>query len=81
MPKDMKAALFGALCGGLLIAASPSNSAVLSNAADLRADRVSASSLVEQVAHGAPAGSRCVKWTRRWNTRHGFGHRRCVQWR
>ncbi len=81
MRLDIKAPVFGAVFGSMLLAATPSSSAVLSNAAELGDFGVSASSLVQQVSHGAPAGARCVKWTRRWNTRHGFGHRRCVHWR
>jgi hypothetical protein len=78
---NLKAPLFASVCGALLLVATPSISAVLSGAADLREEGASTSSLVQQVSHGAPAGKRCVKWTRRWNTRHGVGHRRCVQWR
>ncbi|WP_363350209.1 hypothetical protein [Methylocystis echinoides] len=76
MGLNLKASLFGAICGMFLFAA-PSGSAVLSG---VNADGLDAS-IVEKTAHTTPAGKNCVKWTRRWNTRHGFGHRRCVQWR
>ncbi|MEK4035679.1 hypothetical protein WOC76_05080 [Methylocystis sp. IM3] len=75
-----KLAVFGAVCGALLLASTPSISAVLSNAADLGGEKLALTS-VQQSAFEAPAGKKCVKWTRRWNTRHGFGRRRCVQWR
>jgi hypothetical protein len=75
----LKASLLGAACSALLFSATPSNAAALSSADDL--GKTSALPLVQQISHGAPAGARCVKWTRRWNTRHGVGHRRCVQWR
>jgi len=74
----LKTSLLVAACGAFFFVVNPSHSAVLSSAAQL--DDAGASSLVQQV-HAAPAGARCIKWTRRWNTRHGFGHRRCVQWR
>jgi hypothetical protein len=76
-----KGIMFGAFCGALLFAAAPANAAALSSPADLRDGVAAASMPIETVSHGAPAGARCVKWTRRWNTRHGFGHRRCIQWR
>lgn len=76
-----KPALFGAVCGALLLASTPSISAALSSAADLNGDGLSYSSIVQQAAFDAPAGKRCLKWTRRWNPRHGFGRRRCIQWR
>lgn len=75
----LKAHLFGAVCGAVLFTAAPSDAAALSAADDL--SKAYAPPLVQQISHGAPAGARCVKWTRRWNTRHGVGHRRCVQWR
>jgi len=79
MRRDFKISLFGAACGMLLFVATPAGSAVLSSAANL--DHASASSVVQQTTFAAPPGKRCVKWTRRWNTRHGFGRRRCVHWR
>lgn len=76
---DIKAPMFGAVA--ILLAATPAGSAVLSNVANIGDYGASASPPFQQVSHGAPAGARCIKWTRRWNFRHGFGHRRCVQWR
>lgn len=70
--------IFGGFCASLAFAAAPASAAMLSGAAV--DDGASASSLIQTVSHGAPAGARCVKWTRRLNTRHGFA-RRCVQWR
>ncbi len=40
------------------------------------------SPLVQKVKHyGPPAGKKCLKWARRYSSTHGFGHRRCVQWK
>lgn len=75
---DIKRPVFGALIGSLMLAAPFPEAVALPAAVDHDA---LAPSLVQQISHGAPAGARCIKWTRRWNTRHGFGHRRCVQWR
>jgi hypothetical protein len=73
-----KGIMFGGFCASMLFAAAPASAAALSNPAAL--DEVaSASSLVQTVHHTTPAGATCVKWTRRWNTSHGVGHRRCVQ--
>jgi hypothetical protein len=74
-----KISLFGAVCGAILFASTASHSAVLSGLASPD-EGLSTPSLAQQAAY-APPGKRCIKWTRRWNTRHGFGHRRCVQWR
>lgn len=79
MRLHLKTSLLAAACGALLGAATPSQAAIMFNVDDLREG--AATSMVQQVSHGAPAGAKCIKWTRRWNHRHGFGHRRCVQWR
>ncbi len=79
MRVGIKSLLSAASFGALLLVAPASHAAALSGASNLT-DGALASSLVQQV-HAAPAGAQCIKWTRRWNTRHGFGHRRCVQWR
>jgi hypothetical protein len=73
-----KASMFGAACGTLLFLATPSNSAVITSPVTDKA--LSDFSSVQKVSHTTQTGQ-CIKWTRRWNTRHGFGHRRCVQWR
>jgi len=75
-----KGIIFGGFCALLLFAAAPASAAMLFSPTALD-DGASASSLIQTVSHPTPAGARCVKWTRRWNTRHGVGHRRCVQWR
>jgi hypothetical protein len=77
----LKGIIIGAFGAALLFAAAPASAGALSSPASLGDDGASASSLIPTVSHGVPAGARCVKWTRRWNMRHGFGHRRCVQWR
>lgn len=80
MVRYLKLSAFGALCGAALFAA-PFGAAAFSGGADSSPASVSEIPAIQQVAATAPAGKRCVKWTRRWNNRHGFGHRRCVQWR
>lgn len=75
-----KSIAFGALCGLLLVAA-PYGAAALPTGVDAGVAGVSAAPFAQSVAATTPSASRCVKWTRRWNHRHGFGHRRCVQWR
>lgn len=74
-----KASIYGAVCGAFLLVGTTSQAVALSGAANL--NELSTLSLTQQVHHTTPPGTRCVKWTRRWNMRHGFGHRRCVQWR
>jgi hypothetical protein len=77
MKPSLKASLFGAACGMLLFAV-PSEAGTLPSG--VSQEDVATLSQVT-LTHAAPAGARCIKWTRRWNTRHGVGHRRCVQWR
>lgn len=74
----LRASLFGGVCGTLLLVAAPSSSAVVTSAG---VDKVLSDSSGLQTASHTTEAKQCVKWTRRWNTRHGFGHRRCVQWR
>ena len=70
----------GALCAVLMASALPADASLLSGGAAIDTQASSASSLLQEAAFGPPAGHRCLKWTRRMNTRHGFA-RRCVQWR
>jgi hypothetical protein len=79
MRLQVKASIFGVACSAFLLIGTASQAAVLSGVADL--NEVAVFPMTQQVHHTTPAGAKCVKWTRRWNTRHGFGHRRCVQWR
>jgi hypothetical protein len=79
MRLHVKASIFGAVCGAFILMGAASQAAALSGVADL--NEVSALPMIQQVHHTTPAGAQCIKWTRRWNTRHGVGHRRCVQWR
>lgn len=79
MRLHLKTALLSAACGVFMSAAGSSQAAMMFDADDLR--ETAASSLVQQTTFGPPPGARCIKWTRRWTTRHGFGRRRCVQWR
>jgi hypothetical protein len=53
----------------------------LSTGANLNVDGASASSFIQKTTLHAPAGHKCIKWTRTWNPRHGVARRRCVQWR
>ena len=80
MCRDLKTHLFAVTCASFLFASSPSGSAVLSTAANLDVDGVSADFVQKATLH-PPANTKCIKWTRTWNTRHGFARRRCVQWR
>jgi hypothetical protein len=77
---EIKSLIAAATFGAIVMAASPSHAAALSGAPDLTREALT-SLTPQKVSHGAPAGARCLKWTRRWNTRHGFGHRRCIHWR
>lgn len=81
MRRNLKTYLLAAACASLFLASAPSGAAVLSTAADRNVDEAFASSFVQQTKMHAPAGKRCLKWTRTWNTRHGVARRRCVQWR
>ena len=74
------APLIGALCAAFLASALPADASLLSSGAAIDTQASSASSLLQEAAYGPPAGARCLKWTRRLNTRHGFA-RRCVHWR
>ncbi len=78
MRQHLQVSLFAGVCATLLLAASPSESAVTVTAG---ANEVSSDFSGVQTASHTTQAKQCVKWTRRWNTRHGFGHRRCVQWR
>jgi hypothetical protein len=75
-----KAPLMGALCAAFLASALPAEASLLASGAALETQALGASSLLQDAAYGPPAGHRCLKWTRRMNTRHGFA-RRCVHWR
>ena len=75
------ASLIGVLCAAFLATALPAEASPLSSGAAIDVQASSATSLLQEAAFGPPAGRRCIKWTRRWNPRHGIGVRRCVQWR
>jgi len=75
-----RAPLIGAICAAFMASALPAEAFLLSGGAAMDMQATSASSLLQEAAYGPPAGHRCLKWTRRLNTRHGFA-RRCVQWR
>jgi hypothetical protein len=81
MRRNLKTYLFAAACASLFFASAPSGAAVLSTAADPNVEEAFASSFVQTTTMHAPAGKRCIKWTRTWNRRHGVARRRCVQWR
>ena len=70
----------GAICAAFLASALPAGAGVLSGSA-IDTATPAATYSVQLTAYGAPAGARCLKWTRRWNPRHGIGVRRCVRWR
>lgn len=81
MRKNFRAPLFGALCGAFLFAATAPGSAAPLSVASPNEDGVSASLLLQLARYNAPAGKKCLKWTRRWSPSLGFGRRRCVHWR
>jgi hypothetical protein len=81
MHSNPRAPLVGAICAAFLASALPAEASLLSSGFGLDAQSPNVSSVVEDAVYGPPAGKRCLKWTRRWNTRHGIGVRRCVQWR
>lgn len=80
MHKSIKGVPLWALCGAFfLAAAAPVSAGPLSVAIPQESGP---SSLVQEAHHfGPPPGKQCIKWTRRFNSRHGYGHRRCVHWR
>jgi hypothetical protein len=78
MLKSLKPFLMSAVCGGFVLAAATCASAAPLAVAIPQQD----ASLVQSVRHfGPPPGKECVKWTRRFNSAHGFGHRRCIHWK
>lgn len=81
MRRNLKTHLIAVACASVLFASSPSGAAILSTGANLNVDGASASSFIQKTTLHAPAGHKCIKWTRTWNTRHGVARRRCVQWR
>lgn len=79
MVKLTSSALLGAICGAFFFAVAPVSAGPLSIA--IPQDGGSAR-LLHEVSHfGPPPGKQCIKWTRRFNSRHGYGHRRCVHWK
>ena len=80
MSKSIKGTPLWAVCAAFLLAAATPVSAGPLNV-DLPRENA-LSSLVQQLSHfGPPPGKQCIKWTRRFNSRHGYGHRRCVHWK
>lgn len=80
MRGNIKAKLTAALCGAFLFGATvpgwsgPMNVAIPQGETGL-------APLVAQAKHyPAPAGKKCLKWTRRWHSSLGMGHKRCVHW-
>lgn len=72
----------GVLCGAFLFVAAAPASATPFGAGLVRDDAASASSILHLAKkYDAPTGKRCIKWNRRWNPSHGFGHRRCIHWK
>ncbi len=72
--------LISAFCAAFVASGLPAQASILDGGGAIDSQAASASSLVQEAAFGPPPGHRCLKWTRRMNTRHGFA-RRCVQWR
>jgi hypothetical protein len=79
MPKSIRSAALGAVCGAIFLAVAPVSAGPVSIAVP---QETGAMSLFQEVRHfGPPPGKQCIKWTRRFNPSHGFGHRRCVHWK
>lgn len=81
MRRNLKTALFGALCGAFLFAAAaPGSAGPLSTPIPL--ESFGSTSLVQKVArYSPPEGKQCIRWTRRYSSSHGFGRLRCVHWK
>jgi hypothetical protein len=77
MLNHIKKGIFSVACGAFLLGAPLEASA----APNLYIPQGVAGpvSFVQQSHYHGPHKT-CLKWTRRWNTRHGVGHRRCVHW-
>ena len=74
-----KAKFAAALCGAFLFGggawAGPMSAAIPQSKEGL-------APLVAQARqYPPPAGKTCLKWTRRWHSSLGMGHRRCVHWK
>lgn len=81
MGKSIKAASFSAMCGIFFFAATATGSAGPLSAL-IPHESFGSTSLVQKVArYTPPAGKHCIKWTRRFNSAHGFGRLRCVHWK
>jgi hypothetical protein len=80
MGNSKRGVFLGAVYGALFLAGAGTASAgPLSVAVP---QEIGPPSLVQEVSHfGPPPGKQCIKWTRRFNSRHGYGHRRCVHWK
>jgi hypothetical protein len=69
----------GAVCGSFFLASAPVSAGPLSVSVPQES---AATSFFQEVRHfGPPPGKQCIKWTRRFNSAHGFGHRRCIHWK
>ncbi len=80
MRRHLKTILFGALCGAFFFAATAPGSA---GPLSVAVPQLGAESSILRILHqyGLPPGKQCIKWTRRFSSTHGFGHRRCVHWK
>jgi hypothetical protein len=80
MRKAIKHASLGAVFGAIfLAAAAPSSAGPLSM--DISPESELTAMILQTSHFGPPPGKQCIKWTRRFNSRHGYGHRRCVHWK
>jgi hypothetical protein len=79
MAKLTNSIAIGTVCGMFFFASAPVSAAPLSVSVP---PEIGSASLFQEVSHfGPPPGKQCLKWTRRFNSRHGYGHRRCVHWK
>ncbi len=77
--------LFKSVLAAVAMAAVPLADAEVASAApvggSLMLERASDQLIQQITSHQAASGKKCLKWSRRWNTRHGVGRRRCVHWK
>ncbi|MCX7900308.1 MAG: hypothetical protein N2444_09550 [Methylocystis sp.] len=76
MRKTIFVACLGVMGAGLLAAASAS-AGPMSVAI---APGVESSITQAAKRYDPPPGKHCIKWTRRYHSSLGFGHKRCVHW-
>lgn len=80
MKSYSKSKLTAALCGAFLFSAGAQAWAGPMSIAVPQAEEGLAPLVAQAKHYPAPAGKKCLKWTRRWHSSLGMGHKRCVHW-